>query len=107
MPYALIVDGRHVPLGEKRYLLSPQDLCALDRIPELVRMGVRSYKIEGRLKSPEYVAAATAAYRKALDAACAGIPVDRMVTARDRYALQMVFSADSPQAGWTGRTIRA
>ena len=35
-------------------------------------MGVKSYKIEGRLKSPEYVAAVTAAYRKALDAACAG-----------------------------------
>lgn len=103
MPYALIVDGRHVPLGEKRYLLSPQDLCALDRIPELVRMGVRSYKIEGRLKSPEYVAAATAAYRKALDAACAGIPVDRMVTARDRYALQMVFSRGF-STGWLDGT---
>lgn len=69
-------------------------------------MGVKSYKIEGRLKSPEYVAAVTAAYRKALDAACAGISVDEMVTVRDRYALQWYFHAASPQAGWTERTTR-
>lgn len=103
LPYTLIVNDRHVPLGEKRYLLSPQDLCAIDRIPDLVRMGVRSYKIEGRLKSPEYVAAVTAAYRKALDAACAGIPVDHMVTERDRYALQMVFSRGF-STGWLDGT---
>lgn len=103
LPYALVVDGKQVPLGERRYLLSPQDLCAIDRIPDLVRMGVRSYKIEGRLKSPEYVAAVTAAYRKALDAACAGLPVDGMVTARDRYALQMVFSRGF-STGWLDGT---
>lgn len=103
LPYSLVVDGKTVPLGERRYLLSPQDLCALDRIPDLVRMGVKSYKIEGRLKSPEYVAAVTAAYRKALDAACAGIPVDEMVTARDRYALQMVFSRGF-STGWLDGT---
>ena len=103
LPYTLVVDGKAVPLGERRYLLSPQDLCALDRIPDLVRMGVKSYKIEGRLKSPEYVAAVTAAYRKALDAACAGISVDELVTARDRYALQMVFSRGF-STGWLDGT---
>lgn len=66
-------------------------------------MGVKSYKIEGRLKSPEYVAAVTAAYRKALDAACAGIPVDELVTARDRYALQMAFSRGF-STGWLDGT---
>lgn len=99
LPYTLIVDGKPMPLGARRYLLSPQDLCALDHIPDLVRMGVKSYKIEGRLKSPEYVAAVTAAYRKALDAACAGVPVNNMVTERDRYALQMVFSRGF-STGW-------
>lgn len=103
LPYGLVVDGKQVPLGERRYLLSPQDLCAIDRIPDLVRMGVKSYKIEGRLKSPEYVAAVTTAYRKALDAACAGFPVDSMVTARDRYALQMVFSRGF-STGWLDGT---
>lgn len=67
MPYELISDGQTVPLGDKRYLLSPQDLSGLEVLPELVRAGVTSLKIEGRLKSPEYVANITRVYRAALD----------------------------------------
>ncbi len=69
MPYELIVDGAVRDLGDKRYLLSPQDLAAVREIPNLIQIGVKSFKIEGRLKSPEYVAAVTAVYRKAIDAA--------------------------------------
>lgn len=53
------------------HLLSPQDLCTVDLVPQLVEAGVASLKIEGRMKSPEYVHAVTAVYRKALDAALA------------------------------------
>ncbi len=56
--------------GERRdekHLLSPGDLCTLPYLDKLVATGVTSLKIEGRLKSPEYVAAVTAAYRRALD----------------------------------------
>ena len=67
MPYDLVSDGKQVPLGDKRYLLSPQDLSGLDVLPELVRAGVSSLKIEGRLKQPEYVANITRVYRQALD----------------------------------------
>ena len=67
MPYDLISDGQQVPLGDKRYLLSPQDLAGLEVLPELVRAGVASLKIEGRLKAPEYVASITKVYRQALD----------------------------------------
>jgi putative protease len=67
MPYDLISDGKRVPLGDKRYLLSPQDLAGLEVLPELVRAGVASLKIEGRLKAPEYVANITRVYRHALD----------------------------------------
>ena len=67
MPYELICDGKPVPLGDRRYLLSPQDLAGLDVLPDLVRAGVASLKIEGRLKSPEYVANVTRIYRHALD----------------------------------------
>ena len=67
MPYELVSDGRTVDLGDRRYLLSPQDLSGLDVLPDLVHAGVRSLKIEGRLKSPEYVASITRVYRQALD----------------------------------------
>ena len=67
LPYDLIADGQQVPLGDRRYLLSPQDLSGLDVLPELIRSGVSSLKIEGRLKSPEYVASITRVYRQALD----------------------------------------
>ena len=66
MPYQLIVDGVKRDLGEKRYLLSPQDLAAVEEIPKLIELGVRSFKIEGRLKSAEYVAAVTRQYRRAM-----------------------------------------
>ena len=52
MPYDLISDGRKVELGDRRYLLSPQDLAGLEVLPALVKAGVSSLKIEGRLKAP-------------------------------------------------------
>jgi putative protease len=67
LPYELVADGRLVPLGDRRYLLSPQDLAGLELLPELIRLGVASLKIEGRLKAPEYVANITRIYRQALD----------------------------------------
>jgi len=91
MPYELVVDGVVRDLGDKRYLLSPQDLAAVDEIPALVELGVSSFKIEGRLKSPEYVAAVCQVYRKAIDAAVEKRDADK-VTAEDRYQLEMTFS---------------
>lgn len=69
LAYDLIVDGQKKELGEYRYLLSPGDLYALEQIPELIEIGVACFKIEGRYKSPEYVALTTRAYRAAIDAA--------------------------------------
>ncbi len=54
------------------YLLSPKDLCTWGHLPELVRAPVVSLKIEGRMKSPEYVAVVVSTYRRALDAIAAG-----------------------------------
>src|SRR5262249_22918505 len=61
-PYDLVVDGEQRDLGERRYLVSPKDLCALDDVPELSDIGIDSFKIEGRLKSPEYVASSVKSY---------------------------------------------
>ena len=97
MPYKLVVDGEERDMKDVRYLLSPQDLGAVDIIPELVEQGVVSYKIEGRLKSPEYVAAITKVYRKAIDAAVA--KKDSPITEDDRYAMEMTFSRGL-STGW-------
>ncbi|MGG6237561.1 DUF3656 domain-containing U32 family peptidase [Nodosilinea sp. AN01ver1] len=67
MPYDLIADGEQVDLGDRAYLLSPQDLSGLDVLPDLIQTGVSCLKIEGRLKAPEYVANVTRVYRQALD----------------------------------------
>lgn len=74
LPYELVVDGVRVDTAERAYLLSPEDLEASQLVGELVRLGVASLKIEGRLKGPEYVAATTRLYRKAIDAAAGAGP---------------------------------
>ena len=99
MEYELIVDGEKRDLGSRAYLLSPQDLSAVDEIPALIDAGISSFKIEGRLKSPDYVAAVTRAYRKAIDAAQQGREIEEAVSAEDRYAMEMTFSRGL-HSGW-------
>ena len=66
-PYRIFIDGKEWKDPKARYLFSTRDLCALPKLEELREIGVESLKVEGRLKSPEYVAAVSHAYRKALD----------------------------------------
>jgi len=70
LPYDLIyVDDKTKKQNiiDKGYLLSPKDLCGLAYIPRLINAGVKCFKIEGRMKSPEYVATVTRIYRKYID----------------------------------------
>ncbi len=89
LPYEMLVDGRPAGL-EVSYLLSPQDLMGLHHVGALIDAGVACFKIEGRLKGPDYVAATTRAYRRAVDMAWA----DRYEgpTEREEIDLQQVFS---------------
>ena len=116
MPYELISDNQSVPLGNRKYLLSPQDLAGLEVLPDLIRAGVASLKIEGRLKSPEYVANITRIYRQALDRLCwsrreeaqsRSHPVEKneppYVGSYDRYEMEMAFSRGL-YTGWFGGT---
>ena len=114
LPYDLIANGQPVPLGDRRYLLSPQDLAGVDLLPELLRLSVSSLKIEGRLKSPEYVANITRIYREALDAMGrqregGGQTPDpegqRSATAgrNPKYEMEMAFSRGL-YTGWFGGT---
>ena len=109
MPYDLIADGQQVPLGDKRYLLSPQDLAGLDVLPDLIRAGIASLKIEGRLKSPEYVASITRIYREALDnlrftihdLRAANQSASKSEIQNPKYELEMAFSRGL-YTGWFG-----
>jgi putative protease len=97
LPYDLVCDGHDVDLGAQKYLLSPQDLAAYALVPELIDAGVSCLKIEGRLKTPEYVANITSHYRRAIDAALAQRPLD--FTERDVAEMELSFSRGfSP--GW-------
>lgn len=67
LDYELWVDDKLKDMGDKKYLVSPKDLMGLSEVPRLKEIGVDSFKIEGRLKAPEYVAAAAHHYRQILD----------------------------------------
>ena len=66
LPYSLLSEDK---ILDKGYLLSPRDLCSLENLPKLISAGVSSLKIEGRMKSPTYVATVTKIYRKYIDLA--------------------------------------
>lgn len=67
LEYELYVDDVKKDLGDKKYLVSPKDLMGIEEVPALKAVGVNSFKIEGRLKTPEYVAATARNYREVLD----------------------------------------
>jgi putative protease len=95
--YDLICDGEDVDLGDNRYLLSPQDLAGYAHVPQLIDAGVCSLKIEGRLKTPEYVANIVGHYRKAIDAAVQGREI--VWSGDSRREMELSFSRGfSP--GW-------
>ncbi len=69
LPYELLVDGVKRDLGNLSYLVSPKDLMGLAEVSALKALGVNSFKVEGRLKTPEYVASSARNYREVLDGA--------------------------------------
>ena len=64
LPYELYSNKN---LLDKGFLLSPRDQSAIDFLPVLIKSGIDCFKIEGRLKAPEYVATVTKIYRKYID----------------------------------------
>lgn len=69
LPYTLMSGSKEgsKAITGRGHLLSPKDLSTLEHLGPLVKTGIHSLKIEGRMKSPEYVAIVTGAYRKYLD----------------------------------------
>ena len=98
LPYELLEDEKNI---DKGYLLSPRDLCSLEYLPELVKLGINSFKIEGRMKTPEYVATVTRVYRKYIDMAISYLEgnSDYSIDNKDKEDLLHVFNRGGFSSG--------
>ncbi|MBR0491439.1 MAG: DUF3656 domain-containing protein [Clostridia bacterium] len=95
LPYTLIdKEGSKIDNG---YIISPKDLCGLEFIPFLIDAGVTSFKIEGRMKTPEYVAIVTKIYRKYIDLALSGN--NFVIDDNDKKDLLQVFNRGLSSTG--------
>ena len=101
MAYKLVDDlGREVKTCCKgNYLLSPRDLVGYEEIEKLYRQQLASWKIEGRMKKPEYVAVVTKVYRQVLDNLAKGLPPQEAEESMRR--LLQVFNRDHCTAYWS------
>ena len=95
LPYTLLKDGEEQVKG---YLLSSKDVCTLDIIPDLIKAGVKSFKIEGRMKSKEYVGIVTSIYRKYVDLAESG--KEYKVDEKDKEKLMQIFNRGGFSTGY-------
>ena len=76
--------------GNEAFFLSTADLFSIGAIPDLIKVGIDSIKIEGRLRSPTYVYLATLTYKKAVERAING--QDELITPRERELLEVAFN---------------
>ena len=96
LPYTLVDEKnndllKEVETGE--YLLSPKDMNTIELMPELIEAGVTSFKIEGRMKRPEYVAVVVDTYRRRIDAYLNSHEIG-VVTSQDKKDLAQIFNRD-------------
>lgn len=99
LPYSLYSNKNEL---EKGYLLSPRDLCSLENLPNLISTGIKSLKIEGRMKSPIYVATVTKIYRKYIDLAYKYLNNEISkyeISPKDMYELMQVFNRGNFSSG--------
>ena len=94
LPFELLENNKTINSG---YLLSTRDLCGLEFIPDLIHAGVKSFKIEGRMKSPEYVATVTRIYRKYIDLALSDN--EYAIDEDDKKELLQVFNRGMSSSG--------
>jgi putative protease len=104
LPYELVdKTGKNVLEGKQagQYLLSPRDMNTLEILPKLLKAGVSTLKIEGRMKRPEYVAVVVDAYRRAIDGYLAG--GEYQVPEADKLNIEQIFNRDFTTAYLEGR----
>jgi len=106
LPYTLV--NKNNDDNFSGYLLSPKDICTIDILEDILKTGVKSLKIEGRMKRPEYVAGVVQMYRRALDAIYSGVSFDL----EESYNILMkLFNREGFSKGYlkgyTGRDMMA
>ncbi len=103
LPYSIKRESTEIDSG---YLISPKDICYIDHLSEIIDAGVTSLKIEGRMKSPEYVASVVSTYRKYIDLLCeekgmSGSKGSRhKVSSEDRHKLLQSFNRGGFSKGY-------
>lgn len=90
-PCRLPYTGRNLSEGKELYPLSLKDMCTIDIIPELIKAGIDSFKIEGRMKKPEFSAGVTSLYRKYIDEYYANPGKPIQVSKEDRRMLSELY----------------
>ena len=95
LPYKLLENSTsEIDSG---YLISPRDLCSLEYLPQLIKAGITCFKIEGRMKKPEYVATVTRIYRKYIDKILNSEPFE--IDSQDKKDLLQVFNRGGSSLG--------
>lgn len=95
LPFELLENDKKIDCG---HLLSTRDLCSLEYIPDFLKANVKCLKIEGRMKSPEYVATVTRIYRKYIDLA-SNPNEDFVIDKLDKKDLMQVFNRGMSSLG--------
>jgi collagenase-like PrtC family protease len=95
MKYRMVeeIDGNRKYVTDEGYILSKSDLCLIEFLPEIAKAGVHALKIEGRMKSEEYVGIVTKVYRKYIDLYYSN-PERYAIDEYDIYKLTQIFSRE-------------
>lgn len=111
LSYEALADGQLLSKKEEGALLSPKDICALDLLPQIIEAGACSFKIEGRMKRPEYAAGVVRIYRKYLDQYIRHGAKGCRVSEEDRQELALLFNRGGFSRGYyekhNGRDLMA
>ena len=84
------------------FLFSTKELCLIDKLPEIIKLGINSLKIEGRMRTPYYTATVTSVYRKAIDSYYAG---KFQVTSEMRKLLESAFSREFTEGRFSNQEV--
>ena len=104
LPYQVNLSDKDNSKNKKEeYPLSLKDMCSIELVPELIRAGIDSFKIEGRMKRPEYVAGVTAIYRKYIDLCYQNNLQNIKVEKKDWEALKSLYIRTDIQDGYYKR----